>query len=661
MKKAYEYFGLFDISPSGWIKEQMTQDLNNGFAGKLDLFCKEASSDIFGKNKVEGDGFSNWWNGETEGNWMDGLVRMAFELKDEKYIQKIKSYINNVMENIVDDGYIGVHKSHARYKNGARDGELWTQSRIYIVMLAYYVATGDKEIFNAVEKSARETIQHYTNGESTYFSIPDESGGKCHGLMITEPMLWLYDLTGDKCFIDFAVLCYEDYSKNPPIYPAADVCINSLIDESKFFWGHGPHASEHIRIPLMLYYYTGNKVYKKAYENAYKRIKMNLSISGSTVCNSSECIGCSKKHLAWLCEKHIEGEVAVLECIDPDKAELFLSQYKKNIISDQKGYPIPTAGYEYCSTTELLLSLNTAVCYIGDTQYADMAERLLYNAAQASRTFDGKAIGYLAADNQFEATKEMGVRWDYSSTQDDAAVCCVPNAVRIMPYSVSQMLLKEGDDTIVTNLYGPCKLDTTINNMNITIQEETLYPFDEMVVFKIQADCTFKLKLRVPDWSKGEIIHINNSKVDAHIENGFYIIERKWQNDDCVQVKFNAGIEILYSVDGTIAIKRASLIYSLKIPAEMTITKQYVLDDFYDADFKPLEHMEYTLLLGSEFKIVRKTSNNVWENSPISIITTALNKHSVKVEIELIPIGCTILRNTCFKYVRENSIKINSK
>ncbi|MBT7065665.1 MAG: hypothetical protein HN919_05140, partial [Verrucomicrobia bacterium] len=72
----YDCQRLCQVSPRGWMKQQMQDDLEHGFAGRLDELCKLASSRIFTENHattVEATESSmveaiprGWWDGETQ-------------------------------------------------------------------------------------------------------------------------------------------------------------------------------------------------------------------------------------------------------------------------------------------------------------------------------------------------------------------------------------------------------------------------------------------------------------------------------------------------------------------------------------------------------------------------------------------------------------------
>ena len=51
---AFTWLKAGEVKPAGWIKEQMVRDLNQGFAGRLDELCAEASSDRLDRRRIGG-------------------------------------------------------------------------------------------------------------------------------------------------------------------------------------------------------------------------------------------------------------------------------------------------------------------------------------------------------------------------------------------------------------------------------------------------------------------------------------------------------------------------------------------------------------------------------------------------------------------------------
>jgi hypothetical protein len=258
VRPRFESLRFGEVKPSGWIKAQMVRDLREGSAGHLDQLCAEASSDIFssgrnrpGKLNVAKDGApgGSWWNGETEGNWRSGLIMMAYLSEDPEAMRKADAWVHHILQSQDKNGYIGIYSPELRYSQSPVSGELWTQACVLRGLVAYYEFTGNVTVLNAIERAVKRTMSAYGPGKWTPFQVPDAGQGIAHGLMFTDVVSRLYELTRNAEYRDFGVRLYRDFSAGFH-YVSQDATEASLLDIDKPFVGHGATTMEHLRVPL---------------------------------------------------------------------------------------------------------------------------------------------------------------------------------------------------------------------------------------------------------------------------------------------------------------------------------------------------------------------------------------------------------------------------
>ncbi len=633
------------IEPAGWIKEHLLRD-KNGITGNLGKLCHDADCGIFAENKVKdvAEGvWSSWWPGETEGSWREAYIRLAFTLNDKEMLEDTKNYINNILQEQDKDGYIGIFEPEERFGNGRRSGELWTQSRIMRCLIVYYQNTKEERIINALERLTDLIVTQYgpLADDRSLYQIPDEDGSKTHSIMVIEPILDMFDYLRKPEYLTFCEFLYEDYSKYSPdaIFPCYDISSHKATDPDVPFVGHGPHTCEQLRIPLLLFKSTGKPIYYSVFNSALEKLKENLVISGS--CKSDELIGAYQGNL---------------------------SETKKEGIDIGKCYPIPGIGYEYCSTTELMFSFNAGLLQMEDFSYADYEEWMVMNSAMAARRQDGKAILYLCADNLYKASKSVGDRWDYSPTHIDAAVCCAPNSCKVMPYHMENMWLTDEFGNLYTPFYGPCILNTVIDGRKVVMEEITKYPFENKIEFKISSEGDFStaIHFRIPEWSTHTSLYYNGMVAEGKVQKmgkGACIkLEGQFHDGDSIVLTFVSKPKLIKAIDQTTAVANGPLLYSLNIPAVAEDYYHYGLEPFCDTNYLPEENTswEYTLLYDEKHpeESIRMKYNTTdefeWEKSPITMEAKMLSSWAVPQWVELIPIGCTILRRTTFPCIHIN-------
>lgn len=624
---ALEFLRIGQIRPQGWLRDQLQQDLD-GYVGNFPTICEQASRDVFVTGRVAGGDNRHWWDGEAEGKWIDGLTRLAHVLADPQARARVENYLHRLIETQDTDGYLGIYQHSWRAARNPCPGDLWTQTFLLLALLSHHEATGDDAFLTAAHRGALATIEQHGPGgpDHPFTGSAQDSMVLAHNVLIVEPMLWLYDLTGDQQLLAFAQFCYESYSAAELGWPESDGQLTRISDPALPFLGHGAHTCAQLRVPLLLYYATGEARYQHAYEVGFTKITDCLGISGA--CKSDESIG----------------------------------------TPDAPGAPLPGSGYEYCAITELLHSLHLAMACTGDLAYAERAERLALNAAQASRQHDGHAVAYFGADNQIVATKTAGARWDYSPTHDDIAVCCTPSAARFLPHHVSRAVLRTPDDGLLVAFYGPWQATTAVQDVEVTLTASTHYPFDDTIEFEITAasPVRFPLRLRVPSWCASMTIAADND-ITTRRDGDTYLVDTDWFNHT-IRVDFDTHIRTVEAIDHTAAVERGPLVYALDIPAQVQYTRDYPVAGYHDIDYTPTAGAgwDHALLLDADrptqAQLVRTPTppgQFPWTHPPIRISVTALNPTTstedyytpMTQDLTLIPIGATTLRRTCFPHI----------
>jgi len=620
-----------EIMPSGWIKSQIERDLHNGLVGCFDKLTPDEMNDpLFGKtrrtaikkkeakNKYETE--LQWWRGEQQGYWWDGLLRNAFLAQDKKAFAKMDSIVGYLLTTQDSDGYMGVYAPDLRFSNFNGNGELWTQTRMMWMLLTYYEMTGKKEVLDAVQKAVKRTMKDFNANNKNPFNT-DVYGGVSHGLMFSEDVAKLYELTKDTIYRNYSVWLYQAYSEKGRY--DNDIHYKTLIDSSQPFIGHSAHSFEHLRVLLNSWYLTGYNELGNAFNQYMKKLSPVILPSG-----------------AGFGFENMWGLKA-----DPDSTPV-----------------------EYCAITELELSLLSALEKTGNTTYCDMIEKLFYNAAQGARLTDCKAVTYCKSDNCYHLdglmlgrlNKEKGIgygkkddRYKYSPTHVDVAECCAPQATRAYPYFVSGMWMKKPDG-LAAMLFGPCNVKTTINNSSVSLEEVTDYPFSDQIIIKIvlSAETEFKIYIRIPDWDLTPEIDVKNA--ESIKENGFIVLKKKWKSGDQIVCRFKPEIKVMEANNNEKYLQRGALVYVLNIPANEKKIRSYPVEGFFDTYYNAKPEFNYSLQFSQNELtgfVIRKSvmNDHPWQQSPYVLTGNMTDQKNKKnVSLTLVPFGSTILRRTTF-------------
>jgi DUF1680 family protein len=602
------------IQPTGWIKEQMQQDID-GFVGNLDKIVPELIQDpIYSSgrlqknskakdlgNQKEGDAAGDeqykWWNSETQSNWWDGYIRNVILLNDKDGIKKVRKYVNAVLKSQDSDGYIGIYDKELRYKFSSENGELWSKATMYRGLLAYYQYSKDKKVWHAIVRAVENVMVNYPIGKSSPFSSGTAfNGGVSHGLTFTDVLDKMYQLTGDTKYTDYALFLYQDFCNT--YQSEKDVQLQNILNPSYKLQSHGVHTYEHLRPLIVAAYASKNKELQNALQIYSQRIQSTTTLTGGAIGDE------------W-----IAGRTA----------------HASN------------TGYEYCSLHELLDSYSVLLQKQGDIKIADKIETIFYNAAQGSRNPKHSCIAYLKTDNSYEmeGTKNgeiepdrKQIRYKYSPAHQDVAVCCNPNAGRITPYFIEKAWMKENDSVLVNMLLLPNIVETKIRNNPIKIETITAFPYENKFSYLIENPhaVPFKIMVRKPTWA-AEIV----TKATYSLENDFIVFEVNGDKKYTIELEFKAHIEIKKDANNEKYISYGALFYAKTIDAEEIKGKSYN-SNFNDYTYKPKDNNRFQYVEDNQASF---NNGQIFINLKNST-TNQLEK------ITLIPFGKTILRQVSF-------------
>lgn len=608
-----------ETKPSGWMLGQMQADLDDGLAGHYTEISDTVNMRQFetrSADQPDAAGEPGWWLGEHEGYYADGLFRLAWLSGRQSVTTAAIARLEDALAAQISDNYIGVYPAYYRLGNqDPNDGELWTQSRMYQALLAWYEASGEQRILSAVDKAAKLTLAAYQY--RSYFErlgYVTGGGGVSHGIGFSDTLEWLYRLTGDDTYRNGYLWLYADYSasnvRDNDLTPA------KLSDPNRPWYSHTPHIAEALAMPAIAFAYGGPTQYGQAADQVLDKLRRHSNPGGGPVGDES-----------------VVGRTGSFELTS-----------------------------EYCSMTETIASLNRLAQFRDAMPTGDISERIALNSAQGARQHNGAtAISYLTADNRLSATQTVahGDRLLYSASHL-ASACCSLNSTRLLPYYVEGMWLKEGNGAgLVARLYGASTLDTKISGTSVHVVEETDFPFSDKLIFTILpgTPVDFRFTLRIPAYAQ-------DAKVIAPAGMGIlrwpdrFEISGTWNSGDTVSLDLAFVVHRVQDSNGETAVAYGPLLYALPIEAVATPGRITRAQDttstlvFRDTEYVPAGATPaYMLPKNLDFTPVRLPDGDVldpWSKPPIGLTGSLLAPDGSPVNVTLRPLGSTLLRVTGF-------------
>lgn len=615
-KSVLQDIGIEGMKAEGWMKEVLTTQ-RNGLTGHIQV--AGAPFDKEGWGDATQKKMDRWEDFEQTGYWADGALRCGYLIDDPELTQRVKEWIDFQIDHPKEDGFIGPELHN-----------LWPHVVFFRVIMAEYSRNPSPRIIKALSN-------HYKNAARSQTLI--KTGGpewdfNERTMLHIEMLCWLYQQTNDAFFIEKAEDTYKTFcSRKSPFTMQA-----FLSDEVPIV--HSVSSFETLKIPVILYINTGKKEYLDAAIHGIQKVYKYHGLA--------------------------DGIPSGNEAHDGN---------------------MPNEVHETCCVSDAQWALGYFLQATGDVQWADLMEKICFNAAFSVIWKDFKSLQYYSSPNQVIARNNSSF-CTYVGGQDRMAyrvahgpACCNGNMNRMIPLFCSRQWMKKGDNGIVAAMYAPSSFTTKLKGSKneITIQEETNYPFEETIRFrmKMKRSTPFSFWLRIPQWCKGASITVNGQAADIVCKAGTFVeVQRKFSDGDIIELKLPMKAHSVSMPYDGVAFERGPLVFSLNVKAqeEITETREHDGIKFQSRILTPLSEWNYAPVDAENIEVVNSNDySNLWnpETTPVRLkvkavtvtnwqlyrdnftpyMPSVIRKGEEKV-IELVPVGTTVLRMTVFPDIR---------
>lgn len=550
------------------------------------------------------------WGWEELPYWLKGYGNMAYMLRDEKMIAETKFWIDAVLNNQRESGDFGPDVEKGK---GKRD--LWTNMPMLWCLQSYYEYSGDRRVLDFMTKYFKWQL-----------SIPDslfleDYWEKSRGGDNMISVYWLYNHTGEKWLLDLAT----KLDKNTANWRQKDKLPN---------W-HNVNVAQCFREPATYYLQSGNKGDLDATYHNQKLIR------------------------------DIYGQVP---------GGMFGSDENA-----RKGFEDPRQAVETCGMVEQMTSDQMMLWFTGDTYWAENCEDVAFNTFPAAFMPDYRSLRYLTAPNMVVSDSKnhapgIANEGPFLMMNPFSSRCCQHNHSAGWVYYAENSWMATPDNGLAAQLYSEGSVTAKVGNgAEVTVTENTQYPFDGSVQFTMQTakPVAFPLYLRIPVWSKGATVMVNGKPVAVQPQAGGYVkLMNTWKKGD----KISLGLPMELSVRkweknrNSISVNYGPLTYSLLIKEKLVQkdSKETAIGDSKwqeSADPKkwpsfeiyPASEWNYGLqlaggALSQSFSVLKKAwpaDNNPWtiNSAPIQlqakgkrIAGWGIDRHGLCAELPLSPI-----------------------
>lgn len=452
---------------------------------------------------------------------LEGIAYSLAVNPDPVLEAKADEWIGHIAGAQLEDGYINTYYTltglDRRWTDMDRH-EMYCAGHLIEAGVAYYKATGKRTLLDVGQRMADHMMTVFGPGRRHWVPGHEE---------IELALVKLYETTGRKEYLDFAYWLLEERghgygSKGPDggvwstEYYQDAVPVKELADIS----GHAVRC---------MYLYCGMAdvaalVPGTGYVDALHRlwddvVLRNMYITGG--------IGSSA---------HNEG---------------FTEDYD---------LPNLEAYCETCASVGMVLWNHRMNQFTGDSKYADVMERAMYNGVISGVSLKGDTFFYV---NPLESEgTHHRQRW-YGTA------CCPSQISRFLP-SVGNYVYGVSDDAVWVNLFigGAAEFATEGGGKPVRITQETDYPWDGKVTITVEdgRNTGKELRIRIPGWCREWTMTVNGSAATPQLEKGYAVIPQ-WTSGDRIVLDMEMPVETV-SADprvlqntGKRAVRRGPLVY----------------------------------------------------------------------------------------------------
>ena len=472
------------IRPEGWIRRQLELQKDGlcGHLGEISAWLqKEDNAWLSTGGK---------WGWEEVPYWLRGYYSMGILLEDTPMLEESKIWIEAILSSQREDGYFGPMPGRkGRVQAGKKEGcpDYWPNMVALWILQEYYEYTADERVIPFMLRYFQ-----YLN------SVPDDElyttyweNTRAGDNLWT--VAWLYARTGEEWLLGFADKIHRTM---------ADWTSPSTLPN----W-HNVNIAECFREPATYYMFAKDSALLRATYRDYRLVRRAFGQVPGGMFGADE--------------------------------------------NARNGYIDPRQGTETCGFVEQMASDEILMLITGDPLWAENCEDVAFNSLPAAFMPDYKSLRYITCPNMTVSdavnhSPSIQNRGPFLSMNPFSSRCCQHNHGFGWPYYAAHLVMATPDNGAAVLLYNACEAKVKVGDRKeITLKEETHYPFDTAVKFIVSAPeaVTFPLYLRIPSWCKGARIKVAGRATS--VKGGQYArIERQWKDGDIVELELPMAVSM---------------------------------------------------------------------------------------------------------------------
>ena len=488
-----------EIQPEGWLRRQLEIQAR-GLAGNLDQIWPDVRDSAW-----IGGGREGW---ERVPYWLDGFIPLAYLLRDENMIARVRHYMDAILLRQQEDGWICPCREEERAKY-----DLWAVLLIGKVLTEYVEFTGDARAESALYRVMKNLHDLLSSGKARLFNW-----GKFRWFEGLIPLIHLIRRKPEGWMFDLGRMLARDGADYPQFRELWMRPLNK--------WTYETHI---VNIAMMLKYEA-----------------LTAEMQGYQMTDRPEEF--------WQFLTRYNGTAAGTLTGDECLSGLGNQQ-----------------GTELCSVVELMYSFEWLYAVSGDGVWADRLEKAAFNALPATFTDDMWAHQYDQMVNQVSCVTFPGKSFFRTNGGESHIFglepnfgCCTANMGQGWPKLALRAIQQTERGLLCAHLL-PCSVKTEIQGKPVSVRIDSEYPFRLKAEITVEAENTdFELKIRIPGWTKKVLL--NGEAIQA--EHGHVTIGKHWNGAETLHVTLEDIPRLVDRPQGMKAAEYGPLVFSLPIQAK---------------------------------------------------------------------------------------------
>jgi len=565
-----------------------------------------------------------WWQTEFWGKWMHSAVPYAVYLGNGErgrgngergagLERSIDRGIERMLASQEENGYIG------NYPDALRCGEgwdVWGMKYTMMGLLHYYDLAGGPHTSSDRLRGSLCSGDTSSAAEDAQERVPPKAGialDACRRLCdyviaeigpngrrgrelwqtgnwsgyasssILEPVVWLYNRTKEKKYLDFATYIVKgmvEPEKGPRLL---DMALKGVSVADRNEPGYNADSG---------WAYVCKYGRSKAYEmmSCYQGLLDYVEVvNGGVVSGGVE--GGPQSSAAEDAQERVPPEdilrAAVMTAEDIVKEEINLAggcACSEAWFHGAKKQHLPyTHLQETCVTTTWMRFCEKLLEVTGDPKWADEIEKTFYNAYLGAMKKDGSEFaGY---------TPLSGNRWHGQHHCYMHTDCCTANGPRGFLCFLRELCRNDGK-TATFNFYA----SALVKGFDMY----SLYPRTSSARIVSHTEGPLVVRLRIPAWSEKTVVKVNGKEQEGVKAGSYFSVSREWKLGDIVEIAFDMPV-VAHKLDHAVAFTRGPVL----LARDSRFADGDMTEPFRRGSIRDGQRME-------GFSAVRAPSDDIW-------------------------------------------------